>query len=106
MIIENFIIEKSISVAMVLTCVFVGMRILYGHWPWQIGPKQRNVMLEESGLHNFMPLSEAEREKMSEPTTEGVLPAASLQPLEASVDTNSYSASIIKTDEEARAQAA
>src|SRR5262245_44387073 len=105
MIIEidlNLIIEKSISVAMVLTCVYVVMPILYGRWPWQSGPKQRNVVLEESGLHNFVPLSEAEREKMSEPTTEGVLPvaAASLQPLEASVDTNSYPASIIKTDEE------
>lgn len=46
MIIEidlNHVVDKSISVAIVLLCFFVGMRILYGYWPWQEGPKQRRM---------------------------------------------------------------
>src|SRR5262249_15561539 len=46
MIIEidlNQVIDKSIPVVIVLSCFFVGMRVLYGYWPWQAGPKQRRM---------------------------------------------------------------
>src|SRR5262245_26042997 len=52
-----------------------------------------------------MPLSDVERERFSEPKTSGMPVAATFfQPIEASVDTNSFAPSVIKTDEEARAR--
>ena len=103
----NFIIEKSISLIMLLTCFFVGMRILYGYWPWQSGPKPRSVKVGEFGPHEFKPLSEAEREGIFESETDSVTVAAVfLQPIKVSVDEGNVDRSLIKTDEQANAHAA
>jgi len=37
----NHVIDQSIPVVIMLLCFFVGMRVLYGYWPWQEGPKRR-----------------------------------------------------------------
>jgi len=37
----NHVIDQAIPVAIMLLCFFVGMRVLYGYWPWQEGPKRR-----------------------------------------------------------------
>ena len=39
----NHVVDESIPVVIVLLCFFVGMRILYGYWPWQEGPKRRRL---------------------------------------------------------------
>jgi hypothetical protein len=88
----NFIVEKSISLFLLLTCFFVGMRILYGYWPWQSGPKRRDVKVGEFGPHEFRPLSEIERERVFESKTDsGAVAAVFLQPIKVSVDEGSAS---------------
>jgi hypothetical protein len=37
------VIDLSAHLTILLTLFFVGMRIMYGYWPWQAGPKPRRV---------------------------------------------------------------
>jgi len=39
----NQLVDNSISVVIVLLWFFVGMRVLYGYWPWQQGPKRQRL---------------------------------------------------------------
>jgi hypothetical protein len=102
----NHVVDRSIQIAILLLSCFVGMRILYGYWPWQSGPKQ-SIVEEKSGPLEFLPLSEIERERLLEPKTNGVAVAAAfVEPMNAPVKTESFDRQLIKTDEQTKAHAA
>jgi hypothetical protein len=41
------ITDTAVLAVTLITWCFAGMRILYGYWPWQNGPKKRNAMSGE-----------------------------------------------------------
>jgi len=60
------ITDKAVLAVILITWCFAGMRILYGYWPWQSGPKKRNAMSGEIVSYEFLPSCEIKREKVIE----------------------------------------
>jgi len=60
--------DKTILAVILIAWCFAGMRILYGYWPWQRGPKQRNAMSCEFVSYELFPACQTNGEK----TFEGV----------------------------------
>jgi hypothetical protein len=52
----NQLVDNSISVVIVLLWFFVGMRLLYGYWPWQQGPKRRHLRPGKPKPHRPRPI--------------------------------------------------
>jgi len=109
MIIEidlNHVIDESIWIAIVLFCFFVGMRLLYGYWPWQEGPKRRRARPVKVEGDISAPIKKPEavaapalqlEQEIKEPEPNGTpVPALVLTPN--AID-DSFDRSLIKTDE-------
>jgi hypothetical protein len=60
------ITDTAVLAVTLITWCFAGMRILYGYWPWQSGPKKRNAMSGEIVSYQFLPSCEINREKTIE----------------------------------------
>jgi len=117
MIIEidlNQVIDKSIPVVIVLSCFFVGMRVLYGYWPWQAGPKQRRMRPVKPEPDTPATLKRAEPvaapalqlvSEINEPQPNGTpVPALAFAPITDATD-DSFDRAVINVDE-ARPQVA
>lgn len=104
----NHVVDKSISVAVVLLCFFVGMRVLYGYWPWQEGPKRRRLRPVKPEPDSAAILKRGEPiaapalrpdPEIKEPQPNGTLvPALALPPNTDATD-DSFDRSLIKPDE-------
>lgn len=117
MIIEielNDVVDKSISVAVVLLCFFVGMRVLYGYWPWQEGPKRRVGPVKAEAdtsvtLKRPEPIAEPAlqpEQQIKEPEPNGALVPALAVSFGIDAAKDSFDRSVIKNGEETQSQAA
>ena len=104
----NHVVDKSISVVIVLLCFFVGMRILYGYWPWQEGPNRRRIRPVKPEPDSAATLKRAEpiaapalqpEPEIMAPQPNGPpVPAVALPAITDATD-DSFDRSLIKTDE-------
>ena len=62
----NDITDTAVLASILITWCFAGMRILYGYWPWQSGPKKYHPMSGEIVSYQFLPSCEINREKIIE----------------------------------------
>ena len=60
------ITDKAVLAVILITWCFAGMRILYGYWPWQSGPKKRNATSGEIVSYQFLPSCKTRHEKIIE----------------------------------------
>ena len=102
----NQLVDKSIHIVILLLCFFIGMRIMYGYWPWQEGPNPRRIRPVKpdsaATLKRAEPIAapalQPEPEIMAPQPNGTPVPAVAL-PAITDATGDSFDRSLIKTDE-------